>query len=519
MKTGDTVRDGQGNAYQVGNLLGVGLWGKSFLVRRESNDQIFVLKVPLAPGDLRPDAPAPESFFAAARECLMEQARLYEQGQIPCLPKLEARFTTPDGQPALLLPRMADNLERRLREGMPVSAVVDVVVAVARQVRQLAQNPAVGSGMHGNIRPGNILFNERGDVVLADVATPAVRRNIAALAQAAAALSSAVGDAASDLPGAHLPPEIASGQESNWAPVVDTWALAAILWRGVMAGEAEFPRRGLDRHLIGALKDRVIDRMKEEDSNPRFHGRLSERVGVLLSRSLSLETSPSPPFRFARLDEFAQRLDEIAALNRPQVTQVGKVMHDRPPSKPWFDTDEVVAFSCTVGASAGVEGNEEIGVGIAVFDASTDERLKNLELGYTSDKHPTGRYRFAFKIGGLGGASLIPGRYRVRVAFAIRDSGQPPATAETEVEVRAAPGWVPPPEPPREAMLAFTRETTGLTSPRVGGGATDAAPDAAPDAVETPALAEELPAPTPPSVNAPAPLPSPAAASDAPPPR
>ncbi|MBM4369743.1 MAG: hypothetical protein FJ102_26270, partial [Deltaproteobacteria bacterium] len=443
MKTGDTVRDGQGNAYQVGNLLGVGLWGKSFLVRRESNDQLFVLKVPLAPGDLRPDAPAPESFFAAARECLMEQARLYEQGQVPCLPKLEARFTTPDGQPALLLPRMADNLERRLREGMPVSAVVDVLVAVARQVRQLAQNPAVGSGVHGNVRPGNILFNERGDVVLADVATPAVRRNIASLTQAAAALSSAAGGAAAELPGAHFPPEIASGQESNWAPVVDTWALAAILWRGVMAGEAEFPRRGLDKHLVGALKDRVIDRMKAEDSNPRFHGRLSERVGVLLSRSLSLETSPSPPFRFARLDEFAQRLDEIAALIRPQVTQVGKVMHDRPASKPWFDTDEVVAFSCTVGASAGVEGNEEIGVGIAVFDASTDERLKNLELGYTSDKHPTGRYRFAFKIGGQGGASLVPGRYRVRVAFAIRDSGQPPATAETEVEVRAAPGWVP----------------------------------------------------------------------------
>ncbi len=49
MRTGDTVRDGQGNAYQVGQLLGRGLWGKTFLARRETTDQLFVLKVPLGP--------------------------------------------------------------------------------------------------------------------------------------------------------------------------------------------------------------------------------------------------------------------------------------------------------------------------------------------------------------------------------------------------------------------------------------------------------------------------------------
>lgn len=452
MKTGDTVRDGQGNAYQVGNLLGTGLWGKTFLVRRESNDQILVLKVPLAPDDLRADTPAPESFFAACRECLMEQARLYEQGQLPFLPKLEARFTTPDGQPAMLLPRMTDSLAARLAEKLPVSALVDILVAVAQHVRQLAQSGLAGGAFHGNLRPSNVLFNDRGDVFLSDVATPAVRRNLVALVHV--------------LPGGapHLPPELTATGDAPFAPVADTWALASMLWQGVTlpGGVAEHPRHGLDKMAVGALKDRVIDRMKAEDSNPRFHGRLAERVGVLLSRSLSLETAPSPPFRFARLDEFAQRLDEIGALIRPQVTQVGKVMHDRPAAKPYFETDEVVGFSCTVGVSAGVEGNEEIGVGIAVFDARTDARQKDLDLGYTSDKHPTGRYRFAFRIAGL-----VPGRYRVRVAFAIRDSGQSPATAETEVEVRAAPGWVPPVEAPREAPLAFARETTGLTTPRV----------------------------------------------------
>ncbi len=483
MKTGDTVRDGQGNAYQVGNLLGRGLWGKTFLVRRESNDQILVLKVPLAPDDLRGDTPAPESFFAACRECLVEQARLYEQGQLPFMPKLEARFTTPDGQPAMLLPRMTRSLQTRVEENLPLSALIDVLVAVAQEVRQLAQSGLAGGAFHGNLRPSNVLFNERGDVFLSDVATPAVRRNIVALAHVAPGGAS------------HLPPEFTA--DVAFAPVADTWGIAAMLWAGVMlpASAAEFPRRGLDKMAVGALKDRVLDRMKAEDSNPRFHGRLAERVGVLLSRSLSLETAPSPPFRFARLDEFAQRIDEIGALIRPQVTQVGKVMHDRPAVKPYFDTDEVVAFSCTVGASAGVEGNEEIGVGIAVFDARTDARLKDLDLGYTSDKHPTGRYRFAFRVAGL-----VPGRYRVRVAFAIRDSGQSPVTAETEVAVRAAPGWVPPPEPPREAALAFTRETTGLTTPRVDSpptvevGSPPAPPEATPQAMPPPASPSPTPA-------------------------
>lgn len=453
MRSGDTVRDGQGNAYQVGQLLGRGLWGKSFVARRDANDQLFVLKVPLSPDDLRGEGGAPESFFQACRDALMEEARLYEQGQVPFLPRLEARFTAPDGQPALLLPRLGESLERRIQEGLGIGPLVDVLLAVARLVRQFAASNASGAPLHGGIKPTNILFTDRGELLLSDAATPAVRRHIGTL---------------SGLAGGNpwLPPEIAGAtSEPAWTPSADTWGLALILWRGIVGPEAPiaWPTRGLDKAAVGAVKDRLIQRMKAEDSNPRFHARLAERVGVLLSRALSLELAPSPPFRFARLDEFIQRLEEVAALIRPQVTSVGKVLHDRPAAHPWFDTDEAVAFSVTVGATVGVEGREEIGVGIAVFDLGKDSRIKDLDLGYTVDKHPSGRYRFAFRITGL-----VPGAYRARVAFAIRDSGQPPATAETEFEIRAAPGWVPPAEPPSTAQpLPFHRETTGVTNPRL----------------------------------------------------
>lgn len=453
MKTGDTVRDGQGNSYQIGQLLGRGLWGKSYVVRREATDSTHVLKCPLGAEDFKGDVAASDAVLTASREALLEQARLYEQGTHPFLPRLEARFTLPDGQPAIVLPKFSESLDRRIADGIAVGALLDVLLTVAKNVRLLASS----GGIHGALRPSNVLFNERGEIFLTDVATPAVRRTLNKLV------------AVSHGGQPYLPPELTGGSaEPQFTAVADTYALAAMLWRGILGVDVapDFPKRGLDKTAVVAVKDKVTDRMKQEDSNPRFHGRLAERVGVLLSRALSGEVQPSPPYRFGRTDELQARLEEVASLIRPQVSSVGKVLMDRVAAKPWFDTDESVAFSCTVGCTNGVEGHEEIGVGVAVFDLERDNRLKDLDLGYTVDKHPSGRYRFAFRIGGQNGAvSLAPARYRARIAFAIRDSGQPPATAETEFEIRAAPGWVPPPEAPPMGAIPFNRETTGVTIP------------------------------------------------------
>lgn len=442
IRSGDTIRDTQGTAWQLGQSLGRGLWGKSFIVRREFDDALFVLKAPLGPEDFRGEFPFSELVITASRAAILEQARLYGDAGHPFLPRLEARAALSSDATGYILPHFPNTLEARIAAGLPLADLVDILLQVAKLARQL---PA---GFHGNLRARNILLTDSGGVFFTDVVTNALPRALSRMIAAAPSHAAA------------FPPEISEATaEVTLNPGCDSWAMAMILWEGVMAGEPlpNSPRQGLEKSAVAAVKDRVMDRMKAEDSNPRFHARLAERVAMLLSRALSRQHTPSPPFRFPKSEELHARLDEIIQLIRPQVQSVGKIMLDRSASKPWFTTDEPVAFTCLAGATTGVEGNEEIGVGIAVFDVLSNERLKDLKLGYTSDRNPSGRYRFAFKIEGL-----YPGNFRARLAFAIRDSGQPPATADIDFLVRPAPGWVPPEETVPPQALPFEREPAAV---------------------------------------------------------
>lgn len=475
MRSGDTIRDTQGTAWQLGQSLGRGLWGKSFIVRREFDDALFVLKAPLGPEDFRGEFPFSELVISASRAAILEQARLYGDAGHPFLPRLEARAALSADATGYILPHFPNTLEARIAAGLPLAELVDILLQVAKLARQL---PA---GFHGNLRARNILIAEGGSVFFTDVITNALPRALSRMIAAAPSHAAA------------FPPEISEATaEVTLNPGCDSWAMAMILWEGVMAGEPlpNSPRQGLEKSAVAAVKDRVMDRMKAEDSNPRFHARLAERVAMLLSRALSRQHTPSPPFRFPKSEELHTRLDEIIQLIRPQVQSVGKIMLDRTASKPWFTTDEPVAFTCLAGATLGVEGNEEIGVGIAVFDVLSNERLKDLKLGYTSDRNPSGRYRFAFKVEGL-----YPGNFRARLAFAIRDSGQPPATADIDFLVRPAPGWVPPEEVVPPQALPFDRDPP--STPSVAAVVAVAEPE--PEPAPAPATPQAWPAPTPPA--------------------
>jgi hypothetical protein len=456
MKPGETVVDGQGRAYQAGQLLGRGSWASSWLVRRESDEAWFVLKVPFAPGELRADAP--DVVYALSREAVLEQARICEQGGAFLL-RLEERVQLPDGRPGYLVPRLATSLERKLTEGTSLAALLEVLLAVTRTSRQLEGVGGVITGVHGHLKPSNVLFTERGDIVLSDVTTPAVRKLLAR--------SGAAGGEGVD---PWLPPELEGASDGAWTAVADGWSVAMTLWRAVAGGDgpgwtAAAPRGGLDKAAQLVVRERLLERMKVEASNPRFHTRLSERVAVLLARALAREVAPSPPYRFHRIEELHNRLDEIHDLVRPRVTQIGKVMLERVAAKPWFTTDEPVRFASTVGCTSGVEGHDEVGVGLALFEVDRDLRVKDVDLGYTVERHPSGRYRFAFQIG-----PLAPGRYRARIAFAIRESTEPPNTIDTEFQVRAAPGWVPrveAPEAPAPLVLPTSAPAPAEDPPSV----------------------------------------------------
>lgn len=481
MKTGDLVRDPQGRTFQVGQVLGRGLWGRTWAAREENGPE-WVLKVGLSAADLPEGG---ERLAKLAAEIVLEQGRLLQQGGAgggaSAMVACEAVFRAADGTPVLVMPRYPSSLERRLTSGCPIEELLRIQVELSRALRNLRNQTPV----HGVLKPSNVLLTDKGEIRLADFATPTLRRTLLAFCRANPQGQS------------YLPPEVrGAGEEPPLSTAADTYAVAMMIYRGLLSDPAGggpqplLPADGLDRAALVALKDRIHNRLKAEPSNPRFHARLSDRAAALLNRALSREVSPSPPFRFARIDEFLSRLEEVSALVHPVVTNAGKILLERPPGQESYGTDEEVVFSCTIACSPGVETHEEIATGLALFDQDKDERCKQVACSYTVDRHPSGRFRFGFRL-----TELPPATYRVRIAFTIRDSGHEPVTAEGRFSVRAAPGYVPPREAPAPRPIPLERPSDGGVTERKANPLPPSAPPPAP--APSPAPAPERPAPRP----------------------
>ncbi len=445
MKTGDVVQDAQGRSYQVGPLLGRGLWGKSYLVRHGDSEAEFVLKCPLDRDDFRGEVTPTDGLLDTCAEACKEQARILGEASHVFLPPVQSRQSD-DGSPLLITPRFTTTLERRVSQGCTLAEVLRILIATMEHLAALAEEGRV----HGNLRPSNILLNDRGEVLLTDVTTPSSRKAMGQL------------QAIRGEPNPYLAPELSGAEQLPG--VADTYALAMVLYRASMTKpEAEppvLPQEGLDKEDLVVLKDQVVARLQAEDSNPRFHARFAENLATTLNRALSKQSSPSPPFRFNQVTELKVRLEDLLSLLRPDITLVGKVILQRQPDSTTFETDEDVRFSVTVGTTAGVEEHEDMACGIAIFDSDTDERIRDVDCHYTVERHPSGRFRFAYKL-----VNLAPGRFRTRLAFAVRDSGHPPTTGETTFEVRAAAGYVPPVATPKPSALPFAPVGEGDTSP------------------------------------------------------
>jgi serine/threonine protein kinase len=450
MKTGETVRDGRGRTFQVGQLLGRGLWGRTYGAREDSSGERWVLKVPHSAADLDND----ESLFEACRTIALEQARLLESGDVPGFVQCDARFSLPDGTPVLVQPRAHTTFAQRIAAGCSFEELVATCVGVVKVLRGLKEPLP----FHGDLHPGNVLLDERGQVLLADPVTPTLRRALPALLGRQRAES------------AFLAPEVRDAVGTvPLGPTADSYSVGMILYRGLVASSEggierfpDLPLDGLDKARLVALKDHVTNRLKNEHSNPRFHTRMSDRTAALLNRAVSRETSPSPPYRFRRLDELQNRLTEVLALVHPAVTAVGRLIPEATDDDT-FTTEDDVGFTVTVGCTPGVETHEELACGLAVFDADLDERVREFQAAYTVDRHPSGRFRFRFKLSELG-----PGRHRIRVAFTIRESGDEPMTAEGEFRIQPAPGYMPPPEKPAPAPLTLERSDDPISATEPG---------------------------------------------------
>lgn len=429
MKIGDTFSDGQKRTWTVGECLGRGIWGRSFLVRDPDGHE-RVLKIALGPEDFPSDAALPAEVPKACRDALAEQVRLLEKGELPFLPKLEGKITLADGRPGFLLPRYNSTLGRKLEAGMPLTGAIHLVQRVATAIARAGK-------VHGNLRPSNILLNERGEPVLADVLTPAAERLLGRL------------EAFSNQRPRWRPPE---AQGVRASAMWDTWAMCQVLWQSAMTRDAsgggahrlELPIDGLDKVAIATLKDRALSRLASERTNARFRGRLTERLGSVLNRGLSRAAEPSPPYRFTDATSLLPRLDEVTALIAPRVEEVGRVLlASAADTTGTFQGGEGVGFVVSIGSTPGVTDHDDVVCGLQLvdLDAAEDGRVPISDAHFKVTTHPSGRMRFQFSL-----PKVRPGRYRVKAAFTIKDSGQEPQVADGTFEVRPPPGYVPPAE-------------------------------------------------------------------------
>ncbi|MFT6142575.1 MAG: hypothetical protein ACJAZO_001871 [Myxococcota bacterium] len=429
MHTGDTVTDSLGRTWQVGQPLGRGLWGGSWVLRGD-NDAERVVKVAHARTDFASDARLPDGLERACAQCADEQANLLKRASHPFLPRLEDRVLI-TGRPALILPRYHSTLARRLGDGDSLGDIATLLASVAENVELLAANTEV----HGNLRPSNILIKEDGQPVLSDMLTPTA----AQWHQRLAALSPARANT--------LPPEAADIPGTPW----DTWAVCACLysaatWQpsvGDLRRTDEFtvPTGGLDKVELASLRDRALKRLMAEGANSRFVNRVCERLASLLNRGLSRPMEPSPPYRFNRAEDLRTRISEVAALIHPRVEAVGKIL--LPGSSPdgiYLHT-EPVSFTVTVAVTEGVGSHEHIAVGLRLVDLDSPDRrrVRVQDASFDVKPHPSGRLRFHFSL-----RDIPPGRYDLEAAFSILDSGNTPIPARAEVNVRPPPGYVPP---------------------------------------------------------------------------
>ena len=454
MQSGDILTDDRGASWVLDNVLGRGLWGTTWSIKGEDGT-LAVLKVPHGPkafGDSRER----DALAQACASAALTYADDLEASRFAFLPKLLGRIDVA-GRTGLIMPRYAASLEARLAGGMPF---VEVLELVTRVLHRLAHASSAGV-VHGNLRPANIFLDDGGNPVLADPLAAELATVRPTLERTAARAS-------------YLPPEAGEGASPQW----DTWAMCLVLYRAAMAPglsedgmgrKPELPREGLGRVDLAAVKDAAAARLRAESANKRFANRATSKLGAILSRGLSAEVDPSPPYRFARADDLLQRLVEVDELVHPAVESVSKVLLGAASRDGVFEGGELVAFSVNVGTTAGVTAQEDLAVGVQLHDrdAKGDKRVRVDGSRFSVDRYPSGKWRFEFQL-----PDVPPGRYDVHVAFGVKESSDTPEIAAGSFEVRPRPGYVPPP--------SHEEGPAPIPMPKVGQAPTEASEPTAP---------------------------------------
>jgi len=428
----EPVTDSENRSWTPGPELGRGVWARTFGVVGPDGTRAL-LKIPLGPEDLSSDDPDEARALAAAcRAAAEHQVAVLREESDPARGELVTTVGLPDGRTALVLPAVGPSLAEL--GPFDVAGAIERALILARALER-APRP------HGDLRPDNVFFDETGPpdrVVFVDWLTEPVGARREALARRADAAGWAPPDAG---------PRPATGD--------DTWALARWLHQALL-GEIP-PPRGLDRAELRAVRERLVQRLIEEERLPRFVDRTADRLSTLLGRALSVEAEPSPPFRFHGWPAFLERLEEARALLEPAVVDVGPIVWPAWRPDETFGADEPVAFTVRVGGSPGLEEPGDIVCGLRVDAITADGPVRVPVPGAAVQVRAERGSRFRFR---LELPPLAAGTYRVIAAFAVQGTGAEPTRAVAEFAVD--PTSLPASPPPATPEGVFVQERTTI---------------------------------------------------------
>ena len=192
---------------------------------------------------------------------VLAEARAQSQLNHPCvLPVLDVQ-TRPDDGPALVMP-LAPGGSLRAR----LSAKLSIVHALrtGAQVAQALQVAHGASLVHTAVKPENVLFDARGNALLADFGTARlVAPPVAARGELSPRVSVDLGD------GAYRAPEAASS--SPFDPPVDAWSLGVLLYE-MLTGQLPGRRSPLPSRVcaeVPAEIDELVDALLDDDAARR----------------------------------------------------------------------------------------------------------------------------------------------------------------------------------------------------------------------------------------------------------
>ena len=444
------IRDANGATYRIGALLGRGLFARTFTARGEDGVD-WIVKIALGPTDFPEDM---HHLVKISRAVMDEQWQVLSRKQSPHILGPSANFISEDGRYCLLYPRHDVGFKQLMGQSRSLPELLRIL---ARCTQALNHLPS-GLCPHGNIHPNNVFWDGQ-QVLFMDPLTPLLRLHHADLLKAKGLT-------------ACTPPEYRHirMRKSSWNPSIatDTHGLALLLMgRLVRDCELEVCTQGLTKLLENNLSQSIQLLLDDNPSaNTHFHDRVSRQIVRILDRALNIKWEPSPPFRFANLQDFQQRLQNIIDLINPTVSKVGPILFGGPLGKGSFQQDDEVRFSCSIHTTPPLEDHEDITAGTILVDLNRNgARVEGYDLWVEVSRLNGGRLRFQF-----GVADIPPGDYGLFLGFRVNGSLATPKQEYAEFNVVANIGYAPPPSsvPPKTlqfpSALHHTASSEGETT-------------------------------------------------------